>query len=342
MRLLFIDASTKLETVHDLKRRGRGGMVTSLFKVTDYLASRGHDVTVLSDIANTGVTKAGVKWLDEQWGDYDVLVCNRGIHDGYPSISAKARVLWTHDLPHSGFIPEPKLIRAFDRTVFMSDYSERVWRHFFSAIGKSVLIPNGIDPALFKPANRDRNGLIYASAPNRGLEKLPFIADAVSEFMGQEVRVTAYSNHASLHPNEGDDTFNYEPIKASRVVLKDPVPQTTLARRLQEAQAMVLPTAMPETCSNIVLQSLACGTPVITTGGIGSVPEYVKHRRNGMLTQFQPADYMIHTVEMVRNCVQVLEDPAKLWRMQKAAAKTPILTWDMVGRRWEKMLRRIG
>ena len=63
MRLLFIDASTKLKTVRDLDSQGRGGMVSSLFKVTDYLARRGHHVCVLSDIESTGQTKSGVNWV---------------------------------------------------------------------------------------------------------------------------------------------------------------------------------------------------------------------------------------------------------------------------------------
>ena len=107
MRILFIDRSTKLETVLDLMRKARGGMVASLFQITDYL-SKNHDVYVLSDIKSAGCTKSGTKWLKEVYGQFDVLVTNRGTGDGYPDIEARKRVLWTHDLPHMGMIPEPK------------------------------------------------------------------------------------------------------------------------------------------------------------------------------------------------------------------------------------------
>ena len=80
MRILFIDRSTKLETVVDLKKKARGGMVTSLFKVTDYLSDVGHDVTVLSDIKSEGCTKSGTRWLNEIWGQFDVLVTNRAVN----------------------------------------------------------------------------------------------------------------------------------------------------------------------------------------------------------------------------------------------------------------------
>lgn len=333
MRLLFIDNSTRLNSVSDLTSRARGGMVSSLFHVTDYLSRRGHDVTVLSDILSTGATPAGTKWLHEAWGQYDVLVCNRGIDDGYDTIRARRRILWTHDLPHSGWIPDPRRIRAFDRTVFMSRYAERVWRTFYKDIGKSVLIPNGVGP-LFYPREKDHDTLIYASAPNRGLDKLPLIHDAIRTRVGREIRLVAYSNLAALHPNEGADTFDYTPIRESAVELHDPIPQDELAGRLGQAGLMILPSGYPEICSNIVLQSLRSGTPIITTGGLGATPEWVRHGTNGLLTQFQPADYMVHVIEIVRHAVAVLEDRRLHDRLIRGASRTRIPTWEQVGERW--------
>mgnify|MGYP001064197246 CR=1 FL=1 len=132
MRLLFLDRSTKLMTVHDLKTRARGGMVTSLFRLSDALAEKGHDVQVVADIENAGRTDIGTWW--QPWGQFDpreerwdVLICNRGVDDGHPLIRVKHRVLWTHDLPHNGFLEEPRTIKAFSATVFMSQYAEDIW-----------------------------------------------------------------------------------------------------------------------------------------------------------------------------------------------------------------------
>ncbi len=152
MRLLFVDNSTCLRDVLDLERHARGGMVTSLFRVTDYLSRAGHDVYVWSDIENVGVTKAGTYWVQFPHGEFDVLVANRGTGSGYPHIKARSRVLWTHDLPHSGFIPEPRNAAAFF-VVFMSHYAEMVWRMFYKDLGPSVTIPNGVDP-IFAPAEK--------------------------------------------------------------------------------------------------------------------------------------------------------------------------------------------
>jgi len=337
MRIIFVDRSTRLKTVGDLKTKARGGMVSSLFRVSDYLSNAGHDVTVLSDIEQSGCTPARVKWVDDHWGEYDVLINNRGIGDGYSMIRAKHRVLWTHDLPHSGFIPNPKSITAYDRVVFMSKYAERIWRTFYKAIGKSVYIPNGVDKKEFYPRQK-RKHLIYASAPNRGLDKLPLILDALRSRTDPKLELLAYSNLAKLHPGEGEDRFDYTPVEESNVTLCDPVPQKVLANKLGQAALMILPSAYPEICSNAVLQSLVSGTPIITTGNLGATPEWVKHKKNGMLTEYVPHDYMVHIVEIVRNAKEVLNNPKLHQRLIDGALRTKIFDWQEIGTKWERML----
>lgn len=346
MRIIFVDRSTKLETVTDLERRGRGGMVSSLFKVSDYLARRGHDVTVLSDIESTGATRAGAFWSHEFWGEYDCLIANRGVGDGYPDIRAKSRILWTHDLPHSGFIPEPRTIRAFACTVFMSRYAEQVWRAFYHDIGRSAFIPNGVDKTIFYPRQKDLGYLLYASAPNRGLKRLPFIFDCIRSRAKKPVRCRAYSNMNALHPgevrDEGQDGFalTYKELQESAVDHQDPVPQDVLANEMGKAGLLLMPTDYPEICSNIVLQALVSGTPVITTGGLGATPEWVKHRRNGMLTDWKTEDYMVYQVDFIRKALEVLDNEGRHRQMIWRARRSKVLSWDEVGSRWERLIRR--
>jgi glycosyltransferase involved in cell wall biosynthesis len=348
MRLLFIDASTKLKTVRDLETKPRGGMVQSLFKVTDYLATRGHNVSVLSDIESAGKTEAGVNWIHEPMvGSFDVLVSNRGTANGYPGIRAGARVLWTHDLPHNGFIENPKIINAFALTVFMSRYAEGIWRTFYKDIGRSVQIPNGVDKSLFYPRDKDRDYIIYFSHPNRGLKRLPLIADAIKSRLGRDIRFVAYSNAASMYPQESDDHRDHgdqydlpDYDGNGTLTLRQPLQTRQIAEEVGRAGLCVMPTGYPEICSNSILQALASGTPLVTTGNLGSAPEWVRHRKNGMLTKYQPTDYMVHTVEIVRNAVEVLDSEKLHRKLIKGAARTPILSWDEVGDKWERALSR--
>jgi glycosyltransferase involved in cell wall biosynthesis len=337
MKICFLDRSTKLNSVVDIKTRARGGMVSSLFRISDYLAERGHTVYVISDIQHEGVTDSGAYWWHNPPKGLDFLITNRGTGDGYPLIDARKRILWTHDLPHNGFIPEPRTVKGFAATVFMSRFAERIWRAYYKEIGKSFYIPNGVDKTVFHPREKE-DYLIFASAPNRGLERLPFILDAVRSRIGYDIKLIAYSNLASLHPNEVRETdeFDYTSIHESGVDLRDPVPQHELAKMMGGAKLLIFPSDYPEICSNVVLQSLASGTPIVTTGDLGATCEWVKHRKNGMLTEFKPYDYMVYTLEMVRNT-----DPFLYERLKRGAEKTKIYTWQDIGKRWEKMLKRL-
>jgi glycosyltransferase involved in cell wall biosynthesis len=318
-------------------------MVTSLFKITEYLATKGHSIDVLAGINASGETKNGVRWLKDVDSDsYDVLVCNRGIGDGYPWINAKKRILWTHDLPHTGFAENPKALKIFT-TVFMSKYAERVWRAVFSDIGESVYIPNGVDKSLFYPREKDYEYLIYFSHPNRGLKKLPLICDAVATRTKKQIKFHAYSNAKVMYPNDTDErdhgsefVLGFDGSERLRVL--NPIPQPVLSEEVGKAGLMIMPTGYPEICSNNVLQSLASGTPIITTGNIGSSREWIKHGKNGMLTEFSPNDYMIHSIEIVRHICKILEDRKLHRKLINGAAKTKIYDWSEIGRMWDRLV----
>lgn len=351
MKILFLDFSTRLDTINDLKSRARGGMVTSLFKVSDVLSQLGHEVFVVSDISKDGKTDSGTIWCAETGAcflkgyDWDFLICNRSTGEGYTGIKAKHRILWTHDLPHNGFIPDPRVMTAFSATVFMSNYAERIWRAFYKTIHKSFLIPNGVDKDLFYPREKDLDYLIYCSAPNRGLKRLPLIYDAVKSRTRDSVYMNAYSNLEKMHPNEAltspDHAADYEKVSGSEVTLLDPIPQKEFAEQIGKAGLAIMPSNYPEICSNNVLQSLASGTPVITTGNLGSACEWVKHKKNGMLTKFQVNDYMIYSLEFVRNCVDVLNTPDFHCKLIHNASKTKVYSWEQIGDKWEKMLKKL-
>ena len=357
MRILFIDRSTKLQSIRDLDTRARGGMVSSLIILSEALSRMGHTVSVFSDIEIGGFSDAGVWWYGEDgitdphgYREWDFLVCNRGIGDGYPLVSTRHRILWTHDLPHRGFIDEPKNMRAFSATVFMSDYAEKIWRYFYRTIGNGFVIPNGVDRDLFRPGEKNLDYIIYASAPNRGLKRLPLILDSLKIAVRDGIYLKAFSNMASMHPNEVASTDNgngdgfeidYKTVQESNVELHDPMPQKQFAIELGQAGLMILPTDYPEICSNSILQSLASGTPIITTGNLGSAGEWIQHGKNGMLTRWQPVDFVVYQIEIVRNAVKVLSDEKLHKKMIQKAQNTKILTWDEVAKKWDRMLRRL-
>ena len=137
MQVLFVDLS-----IDNIQDNPVGGRVGSLKRITEYL-SKYMDVDVFYNGYTTYVDH--VFYFNELYKyEYDVIVFNRGIGNGLPDVKAKNRILWVHDLPHSGFIPNPKTAAALT-VVNMSKYGDFVWRKFYRHIKKSIIIPNGVD-----------------------------------------------------------------------------------------------------------------------------------------------------------------------------------------------------
>jgi glycosyltransferase involved in cell wall biosynthesis len=331
-------------------------MVSSLRILPDVLSQFGCHSTVYAEIDQEGITDAGTVWRNqytEPKEKFDVLIYNRQLSDGYPLIRTKKRVLWTHDLPHPGFIPNPKLLNIINRTVFMSGFAEGIWRTFFPGIKKSVTIPNGVDKDVFYPGEKDLDYIIFCSAPNRGLDWLPFIFSRVRGRTRKSLYLKAFSNMRLMHPHEQDNRMDnfwvdtdfehvYSDCIANNVEICDPVPQPDLAIELGKASLMIMPTKFPEICSNSILQALASGVPIVTTGdGLGSAHEWIKHGKNGFLTKYHPMHYMACYMEMSRFAEHIIQNEKKHRSMCNRAAKTKVYTWVEIGKKWFKMLKAL-
>lgn len=356
MKVLFTDHTTMLTHLDDLNKTGRGGMVTSLRILPDVLSKLNIACSVLSDIKHHCTTDCGVEWWTrDEWDivagqEWDFLIFNRSAQNGFPEIRAKRRILWTHDLPHGGWIPNRKTIRAFTATVFMSGYAERSWRYFYPDIGKSFTIPNGVDKTVFYPREKDLNYLIYASAPNRGAKRIGLFFESLKSKVNPSLRMKAFTDMSKLHPAESEEcegwedvySVHYKSIEESGIERPGVVPQSVLAEELGRAGMMLLPTGYPEICSNIVLQSLQSGTPVVTTGHLGSACEWVEHKKNGMVTRFHLEDYMAYHMEFYSLAKEILKNTKLHLKLIENGPKTKNLyTWEEIGRQWARMLKSL-
>jgi glycosyltransferase involved in cell wall biosynthesis len=103
---------------------------------------------------------------------------------------------------------------------------------------------------------------------------------------------------------------------------------------------MLLPSNYPEICANVILQALASGVPIVTTGGLGSSGEWIS-QNNGALTQWQPYDYMAYTLNIIRESVRILEDESLHRKLIKNAQNTFVHSWEQIGALWERMLTKL-
>ena len=344
MKLLFADGSVQGESAQSLLDASiRGGRIGSLIEVSNRLAMFGHDVHVLGRFERDAVSGYGVTWVREPDDEYDVIIFNRGLGDGMPDVFAPRRVLWTHDLPHNGFVQDPRMLSALTAIIHQSRYSQWVWNLFFSRARKvrSGIIPNGVrDEFRVADISAKEPTIIFASAPNRGLSRLPFLWEAISARV-PGWRCKVFSNAKALHPGEhepGEQLEWFKSCEEAGIERSDPIPQSALADELKSASLMLLPSDYPELCSNAVLQSLAAGTPVVTTGRLGATPEWVRDGRNGLLTESMVHDYMVYQVEVVRRVTELMRDHKALLRLIRGALRTKVPSWDEIASRWDRVL----
>jgi glycosyltransferase involved in cell wall biosynthesis len=64
-----------------------------------------------------------------------------------------------------------------------------------------------------------------------------------------------------------------------------PRPHAETLRLIRDAALLVLPSRVSEGCPNVLLESLACGVPVVSTN-VGGVPEIIRSGVDGLLAPY--------------------------------------------------------
>lgn len=159
-------------------------------------------------------------------------------------------------------------LRAADKVISLkSDEARRV-----CSLGvdptKSVVIPNGVDLDLFHPTGGPQSDHTVIWAGRLVEEKgVRYLLDAIKlvsrEMPSVHLLVVGYG------PLEGRLKSHAEQLGISRnVVFRSSVDQRTLASMMNESALLALP-SLSEGLSNVALEAMACGRPVVTTDGIG-------------------------------------------------------------------------
>lgn len=144
--------------------------------------------------------------------------------------------------------------RALDRAghhIFISEIVRDCWYGHNSWYDDHTILHNGVDTSLFYPRDVPQEDfyLFVGACERKGLSRvLRFASDT-----GEDVVIVGAVD---------------EPVPPS-VTIRGRVDQSTLAELYSRARATIHP-ANFEAFGNIVLESLACGTPVVTTGNCGA------------------------------------------------------------------------
>ncbi|MBD3315191.1 MAG: glycosyltransferase [Chitinivibrionales bacterium] len=190
------------------------------------------------------------------------------------------------------------------------------------------VVPNGIDHGLFRPRRRPpredarkRRILMVGRLERRkgqhlllkAVEHLRLLAPAykiecVFAGVGQlepEIRRWAAANRA-----------------VARIDLKGPVPHTDLPRLYNQADICCM-LSSAEGCPNVVLEALACGTPVLATG-VGDLHTLIRNERSGIII----AERTPRTV--ARGLHAMLKEK---WDPQTVASAVRDTSWERCGER---------
>ncbi len=227
-----------------------------------------------------------------------------------------------HDLSFTGWMRKSEMLKDAKNMVFVT------CSHWLAGVARksSLLegfrietIPNPIDTAVFLPKDKatarkkwniapDAKIILFGAANITDRRKgIVYLVEALDElkknYAGQNIEIVIFGKNKSF------DTGTL-PFKVSDLNLIQS--QDDLVELYSLADVFVTP-AIEDNLPNTVMESLACGTPVVAfnTGGI---PDMVEHKRNGYLAEFKSAaDFAagIHYVFNAENSVELATNARK-------------------------------
>ena len=278
--------------------------------------------------------------------DYDLCHCWFGWPCGAIGYLFKKKVPYIISLRGSDVPFHNPRLKIIDSTLF-SGMSRIVWADANRVIANSSdlkaealltldrdidIIPNGVDTGLFKMGEkRIKNGmnLLFVGRLNE-IKGLNYLLAALSKIESDKIELWLVG--------DGPEKRNLEKITAD-LNIQDKVKffgviieREELRRIYQSADVFVLP-SLSEGMSNTILEAMACGLPIITTG-TGGTRELIKN--NGFIVP-------IKDPESIKNAIaQYLEDKKlKVQHGRKSREIAEGLSWEKVAKKYSEIYEMV-
>lgn len=170
-----------------------------------------------------------------------------------------------------------------------------------------TVIPNAIDSALFHPMDKKEARKRLGLPEDRFIMLSGFMPSKVDKHKGTSYLTEAIEILASKVDKEHTELviFGNRPgaelidFKIKTTYLGT-INNDTLLATVYAAADVFLTTTLEDNLPNTVMESLSCGTPVVsfTTGG---VPDMVKHKENGYLATYKSAEDFANGIAWIMN-----------------------------------------
>jgi len=164
----------------------------------------------------------------------------------------------------------------FDKIIFQSEFSKKVYEAFTGTVRPNEVIHNGV-PITFNPFDRHEvdDKVIIASASWRRHKRLEEAIEAFKSSELKHVKLVVLNAHDYVKKTKIDVPDN--------VQIMGSVPPHELYDWYQRAHGMIH-LCWLDSCPNSVVEALACGTPVLCSHN-GGTKELIKH--NGVVIKLE-------------------------------------------------------
>ena len=224
----------------------------------------------------------------------------------------------------------PTLQRA-DAVATPSDYLVDVFARFGI---RAESIHNFVDPAAVRYRERDVLRPVFLSNRNfQSLYNVPCVLRAFAQIQAQrpEARLIVVG-----HGPERERVHSVARELALRNVDFVGAVKPTEMGRYYDAADVYLNASDIDNMPNSIIESFACGLPVVTTRA-GGIPYIVEHERNGLLVDCGDHEALADAA------LRLLDEPALARRLidEGLSDVERLYTWEAVGERWAALYRRL-
>jgi glycosyltransferase involved in cell wall biosynthesis len=336
-------------------RQGIGGSETAAIQLARQLSRLGYDVQIFADPAEEHWDESGdrVQYLrHEHWARYaynaqiDHLVCSRMVAPLKGLNSARRRYVWIHDIG-LGPVGDEVCLPEVDHYLCLSDWHRQfVHEQHGIPLERIRVTTNGVDPARYAHAGsvpRDPRQVIYSSSPDRGLDTLLEVSDAIAR------HVPGFTVQVAYGFQTWEALIRYRDVAAEvaymeriRKLMGKPcvrylgrISQEELARRQAGCGAWLYPTRFTETNCITAIEAGQAGCAILTSHLAGLITTVGDDGGILLRGDAYSAEYRERFVE---EAVRLLTDGAYRdeWA-ERARRKMRKLTWAQVAEQWHQL-----